>query len=132
MERLGSAIRRPRCYSNDGDYEQSIELIRDTPSDVYSKEFDYLLAHDLGRMQKQAEAIDVLEMLRKNNPEDPWILCESAGILAQLEIMIRLLNYLKKHFQSKKMHTVKLCWDGVFSILNNTRLHVITWQKLLN
>lgn len=74
-----------RCYSNDGDYEQSIELIRDTPSDVYSKEFDYLLAHDLGRMQKQAEAIDVLEMLRKNNPEDPWILCEFGWNLAQLE-----------------------------------------------
>ena len=36
-------------------------------------------------MQKQAEAIDVLEMLRKNNPEDPWILCEFGCNLAQLE-----------------------------------------------
>ncbi len=73
------------AFSDDERYERSIALIQDTPAALYSSEFDYLLAHDLGRIDRRSEAIAVLEKLRRQYPQDTWVLCEYGWNLSALD-----------------------------------------------
>lgn len=74
-----------RAYSDVQQYDQSIPIIQNTDASIYSDEFDYLLAHDLGRARRQSEAIAVLEKLLHAHPNDTWILCEYGWNLAGME-----------------------------------------------
>lgn len=65
-----------QVYSDDEQYERSIEILRACGEEGCSEEMEYLLAHDLGRANRHSEALAVLEKLHQAHPQDTWVLRE--------------------------------------------------------
>lgn len=91
-----------RIYSEDEQYERSIAIIQETPEACYSEEFDYLLAHDLGRAQRSSEAIAVLEKLHNAHPYDSWVLCEYGWNLTAMEYYDLAIEMFEKLLEKEE------------------------------